>query len=160
MLLSLLQQLPQAIAAQGGASPPEVSGLAACLASLPKQLPPDASAKLLEVTTAHGQPTLQSALQRSDVTALLLGVLCCPGVAEAHPSAIEAFYGVLLPIAATAETPWALLNALLPVTSSAHATLLQKATAGLQPDGMAQNCKAAHGAFGARLEKHLASLAA
>ena len=61
-------------------------------------------------------------------------------------------------LAATSETPWALLNALLPVANAAHAALLQNATAALPKDGIAENCKAAHAAFAQRLQQHLASL--
>ena len=35
--------------------------------------------------------------------------------------AVEAFYVMLLGVAAAAEAPWALLNALLPVASAPHA---------------------------------------
>jgi hypothetical protein len=156
-LQSLLEQLPTCFKTQT-LPLPDVPALAALLASLPKTLPPAQAAKLLETTTAHGQAVLKQALERPDITALLLGLLCCPGMAESASSPLEGFYGALLPLGASSETPWALLNALLPVTTAAHAALLQSATAGLSPDGMADKCKAAHAAFAQKLQQHIASL--
>ena len=156
-LLSLLEQLPQCLKQQSGPLP-DVPTLAACLASLPKLLPPDQTARLLEATTAHGPTVLKQALERSDVTALLLGLLCCPGMAETCPAPLQAFYAALLPIAASSETPWALLNAMLPVANAAHAGMLQRAAAALAPETMAANCREAHAAFGQRLNEHIASL--
>ena len=157
-LLSLVEQLPECLKSAGTAPLADVPALAACLASLPKTLPLDATSKLLEAAVKHGPSVLKQALERSDVTALLLGLLCCPGLAEASPEPLKAFYAALLPLAATSETPWALLNALLPVANAAHAALLQNATAALPKDGMAETCKAAHAAFAQRLQQHLASL--
>ena len=103
-LHSFLQQLPECLATSPSALA-DVPTLASNLASLPKNLVPEQSAKLLEATIAHGKGTLKSALERSDVTALLLGVLCCTGIAEACPGPLGAFYGALLPIAAEVRTP-------------------------------------------------------
>ena len=60
---------------------------------------------LLEVAVAHGPAVLTKALERSDVTALLLGLLCTPNLAEAQPAALQGFYGAMLPIASVSETP-------------------------------------------------------
>jgi hypothetical protein len=156
-LHSFLSQLPQCLQTQSTPLP-EVPALAVCLASLPKQLPPEESARLLDATTAHGPAVLKQALERSDVTALLLGVLCCPGIIETCPTPVQSFYGSLLPIAATSESPWALLNALLPVATVAHAKMLQQATGTLQPDAMSQKCREEHTTFSQRLQQHVASL--
>ena len=67
---------------------------------------------------------------------------------------------MLLPIGGSSESPWALLNALLPAATAAHAAMLQQAAAMLQPEAMAANCRDAHAAFGGRLQQHLASLTA
>lgn len=125
-LHSFLTQLPECLGTQE-LPLANVPALASCLASLPRSLAPEQSASLLDVTTTHGAAALRGALERSDVTALLLGVLCCDGIAEACPASISAFYAALLPIAAQVEAPWALLNALLPVATKAHSALLQQA---------------------------------
>ena len=156
-LHSFLTQLPECLSS---AKMPlaDVPKLAACLASLPKMLPPEHSGRLLDASTAHGTEVLGKALDRDDTTALLLGLLCTPGLAEAQPTQLQAFYKALLPLAATLETPWALLNAMLPVATAAHGALLLQATATLQPESMAEKCKEAHTAFGQRLQQHMASL--
>ena len=156
-LLSLMQQLPLCLATQP-AKPPDVRKLAACLASVPKVLPHDACASLLAAVTSHGAATFKQALARSDVTALLLGVLCAPGLVEAATAQLTLFYGALLPIGAAVETPWALLNAVLPATTKPHAMVLEAALGALDVDGMGKGCKAAAQAFGKRLATHVDSL--
>ena len=69
---------------------------------------------------------LKQALERSDVRALLVGLLCCPGMAETCPAPLQAFYAALLPVAASSETPWALLNAMLPIANAVHTAMLQR----------------------------------
>ena len=132
--------------------------LSTCLASLPKNLVAEQSASLLQATIAHGHETLGAVLQRSDVTALLLGVLCSDGLAEQCAPALSAFYAALLPLAAAAETPWALLNAILPVVKASHGALLQAALGQLSTDSIAPACQPAHAAFSTRLTEHLAAL--
>ena len=101
--------------------------------------------------------TLPHALERSDVTALLLGILCSPGTSQVAEPALAAFYSALMPVAAQAEAPWALLNALLPAASAPHLRVLQAAASRLAPSAMTPPCKAAHDAFVARLEAQIAS---
>lgn len=158
-LHSFLMQLPECLRAAGGAPLADVPNLAPCLASLPKTMPPEHSGKLLEAVSSHGVAVLTQALDRSDVTALLLGLLCTPGIAEAQPGTLARFYAALLPVATTSEAPWALLNALLPAATAAHAALLQQATAPLTPEAMVPKCRDAYAAFHTRLQAHLASLA-
>jgi len=154
-LLSFLLQLPQVVATQRLPLAP-VPALSSCLAAIPKELPPPEVGKLLDAAASHGQPTLRSSLERSDVAALLLGLLCCPGLAEALPASLQAFYSALLPIGATSESVWALLNALLPaVGSAAHASMLVAATAALPPDGMAASCREARAAFQLKLQQQV-----
>eukprot|EP00900_Chrysochromulina_parva_P006523 jgi/Chrpa1/15872/Chrysochromulina_OHIO_Genome00024302-RA len=161
-LLSFLQQLPLCLAGQADLDDQklaDVPQLAASLASLPKLLAPEQSAALLEATIAHGEATLAAALQRSDVTALLLGVLCCNGVADKCAPALSAFYAALLPVARDIETPWALLNAILPVANANHCAVLQSSLTQMAGAAFAAPCQAAHSAFATRLLEHIAALA-
>jgi len=161
-LHSFLEQLPACLAAANAPDAlalADVPALASSLASLPKSLAAEQSASLLEVTATHGPSALEEALKRSDVTALLLGLLCSPGLAESCPAILTAFYAALMPVAATSEAPWALLNALLPVATAAHASLLIGATGTLDAAALSPPCTAAHAAFGTRLQQHVASLA-
>ena len=90
-------------------------------------------------------------MRKGTTPALLLGLLCTPNLAESQPAALSAFYSVLLPCALSSETPWALLNAMLPVATPAHASLLKASLEPLSPDDMTSECKQAHTAFGQRL---------
>ena len=126
VLLSFVKQLPTTLREQP-AVPPSVRTLAKALANAPKALVPEQCVQLLQGTTAHGADVLQRGLQRSDLTALLLGVLC-RGVPEQSLAELTAFYAVLLPLANTREEPWALLNAALPTIAGPHAALLEQAT--------------------------------
>ena len=156
-LHSLLSQLPTCL--QSAPRPiAVVPALASCLASLPKTLPAEHSAKLLGAATAHGSATLRLAIERTDLAALLLGLLCTPGMAETQPAALQSFYVALSPIALSSEAPWALLNALLPVATAAHSSLLMHATGQMSADAMAPRCKNAHDVFGQRLQQHIAGL--
>lgn len=157
-LLSLLNQLPLALATQSSPHANERS-LAACLASVPKVLPPEACAKLLTAVTAHGTAAFKGGLERSDVTALLLGVLCAPGLVDSCEPTLSSFYQKeLLPLAARVEAPWALLNATLPTASKAHAALLGAAVGALDEEEMAPGCARSAVAFRKRLEEHVAGL--
>ena len=161
-LLSFLQQLPLCLAGQANLDDQklaDVPQLAASLASLPKLLAPEQSAALLEATIAHGEATIAAALQRSDVTALLLGVLCCNGVADKCAPALSAFYAALLPVAREIETPWALLNAILPVANANHCAVLQSSLAQMGGAAFTAPCQAARSAFDTRLQEHIAALA-
>jgi len=156
-LHSFLDQLPLCLASQT-LPLADVPALASSLASLPKSLTPNQSASLLEASTSHGLVALRSALERSDVTALLLGLLCCPSIAETCPLALTSFYDALFPAASLSEAPWALLNALLPVATAAHSNLLLDATTALDMETLTPPCKAAHAAFDTRLRSHMTSL--
>ena len=105
-------------------SGPVARVLATCLANAPKRLQPDQCESLLRAITAHGGAILKQSLQRADVSALLLGILCAQ---DQSLEARAAFYGVLLPLATSSEPPWSLLNAVLPTVDANHAALLQQA---------------------------------
>ena len=159
VLTSFVTQLPACL--QSMTLPlPDAPKLASTLASLPKQLPPEETATLLSACLGHSPDVLKQGLERSDVTALVLGLLCCPNMAEACPGPLEAFYGVLVPLGSSSETTWALLDALLPVASQAHAAMLQRALARLDVGGLTGALQAAYKDFSARLQQHIASLPA
>jgi len=152
-LTSFVQQLPQCAAHGGGVA----RALAGALANAPKSFAAEQCAALLRGVTAHGALVLKPALQRADVSALLLGVLC--RATDQTLDDLVAFYGLLLPLAASSEHPWALLNAVLPTVDAAHAAIIQMALTSLQAGAMGFKCAEAHAAFGQRLQAHLASLA-
>jgi hypothetical protein len=152
-LTSFLEQLPSCLATQPADGLVDVPSLSAALASLSKNLAPEMCARLLGASVAHGHATLAAAIKRTDVTALLLGALCCPNIAESCTDVLASFYAVLLPVAATNSSPWALLNAILPAATQPHVTLLRAAHSALA-DSVAPACKGLSDAFGVRLDEH------
>ena len=159
-LHSLLTQLPTMLASAPPGGVADLPALAAVLAALPKTMAPEHASHLLDATAGHGAQTLAKALERTDILALLLGLLCTPNLAEAQPTPLRTFYATLLPVASQYEAPWALLNAMLPVSTASHAQLLVQAMGTMAADSLAPRCKDAHAAFTARLQSHLATLGA
>ena len=106
----------------------------------------------------HRARVCPQALERTDIAALLLGLLCTPGLAETQAASLQSFYSALLPVCETTEGPWALLNAMLPAATAAHGALILQAIEQMQTAAMPQKCRDAHGAFSQRLQQHLASL--
>jgi len=149
MLMSFISQLPTRGREQTSAV---ARALATKLANAPKGMQPNECEALLRAITAHGSAVVKQSLQRADVNALLLGILC-RGDQGLEP--LAEFYGVLLPLAATCEPPWALLNAALPTVEVSHAALLQEAMRLLQPEAMTDKCSEAREAFSQRLQQRL-----
>ncbi|KAL1500042.1 hypothetical protein AB1Y20_012719 [Prymnesium parvum] len=149
VLQSFVEQLPSCAAAPARA-------LASAMATAVSLLLPQQSVALLRAVVAHGALVLKSSLQRADVNALLLGLL--PHVAEQSLDDLAAFYGLLVPLCATCEPPWALLSAVLPTANVNHASIMQMALGSLRPNTTTAKFAEAQRLLSQHLEQHIAAM--
>lgn len=151
ILSVFIEHLPEWLSASRGEP---VRAFSSCLAAVPKSLPAEQPAVLLAAISAHGASLLKRALQRQEMSALLLGLLCHPNLSSSEAAQVlGAFYGALMGAACTSEAAWTVLDALLDANVDAgHRAVLGAAVGVLDTNLVtSEACKSKLEAFAQRL---------
>jgi len=151
MLRAFASQLPVCLQRLHKAA--QVPAFAATVNSSAKATSPDAAAALLAALAAHGAQTLRVALGRNELSALLAGLLANPALLPAGQPAATALYALILPMGRTCDATWTLLNAVADSAAGPNTALLRALFGAFpyEPSEMADECRAAHAQFVARL---------
>jgi len=132
MVATVLRSAVRNIGAIAQLRTSHVPAFSASLASAPRSLPVEQASALLLQVAEQPQAVLREGLQRPEVQALVLGLLCHPNMSTTAAAAAQRFYEVVAMIAVDSDKVWDLLDAIVPSADPGHLAILRSLGARLK----------------------------